>query len=96
VDGKFYIVHNGKVLENPQDSVSNALELLQLVEEMGGKVNWNALLVVEAGNEQGQRQSKQFPQFQLTKIRTLEVIMYLLTLNQRIWTHCFQRNTMES
>ena len=57
VDGKFYIVHNGKVLENPQDSVSNALELLQLVEEMGGKVNRNALLVVEAGNEQGQRQA---------------------------------------
>lgn len=57
VDGKFYIVHNGKVLENPQDSVSNALELLQLVEEMGGKVNWNTLLVVEAGNEQGQHYS---------------------------------------
>lgn len=57
VDGKFYIVHNSRVVDCPQDSVSDALELLQVVEERGGKVNWKALLIMEAGNERGQLRS---------------------------------------
>ena len=54
-DGAFYIVHNGAVLDEPLPSRDVALQLLQAIEFEGGTVNWNAMLVIEAGNEWGQR-----------------------------------------
>jgi len=54
-EGAFYIVHNGKVLNEPLSSREQARRLLQAIEREGRTVNWAALMVIEAGNEWGKK-----------------------------------------
>lgn len=53
--GFFYIVHDGAVLDEPLPSQDIALQLLRAIEQEGCKVNWAGILIIEAGNEWGQR-----------------------------------------
>ena len=57
-DGAFYIVHKGRVMEQPLESRAIAQQLLVAVEAAGGVVDWGAALVMEAGNEWGQRDAE--------------------------------------
>jgi len=53
--GSFYIVHEEKVLDIPLPSFSSAIDLLMAIEHDGMIVQWDKLLILEAGNELGQR-----------------------------------------
>jgi hypothetical protein len=54
-DGAFYIVHDGAVLDEPLPSREDAMQVLRAAERDGAAVNWRAVLVLEAGNEWGER-----------------------------------------
>lgn len=55
VDGAYYLVVNGHVLDEPLAGMEEAQDLLVTVESWGAKVDWGAVLLVEAGNERGLR-----------------------------------------
>ena len=54
-EGCYYIVHDGAVLDEPLPSRDIALQLLRAMEQEGFIVNWAGILIIEAGNEWGQR-----------------------------------------
>jgi hypothetical protein len=54
-DRRFYIVHDRAVLNVPIPSREEAHQLLQAIEHDGGTVYWDRVMVIEAGNEWGER-----------------------------------------
>lgn len=54
-DGSFYIVYDGRVLDDPMPTRQGALDVVRAIEATGVAVKWNLLLVLEAGNERGER-----------------------------------------
>ena len=57
-DGAFYIVYMGRVNQEPFESREAAEDMLEAAEADGVAVDWGAALVLEAGNERGQRDAE--------------------------------------
>jgi hypothetical protein len=54
-NGKFYIIHKEKVLNIPLPTREIAMQIVQLAEAEGGDVDWSYLMILECGNEWGNK-----------------------------------------